>query len=96
MLRRLKEHRAESQLVCTAFDVASTRAVREVAESAITKEYKVHLLAFDEDGRVRSKDISGLDPESEDEAESGWGGLTGFSSRFGDAVRNSINEAERF
>ncbi len=94
MLQRLKEHRARWQLVCDAFEVRRTPALRRVAESALTKEYRVHLLGFEEDGKVRSTEISALDPESPDERESGWGGLTGFSSRFGEAVRIAVNESE--
>jgi hypothetical protein len=51
------------------------------------------VLSFGTDDRVRSRDISTLDPEAEDEGEAGWGGLTGFSSNFGDAVRIAVNEA---
>ena len=40
-------------------------------------------------------DISKLDPGSEDDRMSGWGGLTAFSSRFGDAVRAAVNEDEK-
>jgi hypothetical protein len=57
------------------------------------KDYRVHLLAFDGDGKVRAQDISGLDPSADNESEAGWGGLTGFSSRFGEAVRAAVNES---
>ncbi|MCC6747215.1 MAG: ATP-binding protein [Deltaproteobacteria bacterium] len=94
-LQRLKAHHARPELLCDAFDVKATAAMRSVAKAALGKRYKVHLLAFDADDQVTAKDISGLSPEAEDEAESGWGGLTGFSSRFGDAVRRAVNESER-
>lgn len=35
-----------------------------------------------------------LDPGDESDDVSGWGGLTGFSSRFADAVRHAVNEQE--
>jgi len=93
MLRRLQEYKARWQLVCQGFDVLPTPSIQKVAEAALDKSYRVHLFAFDaKDQMVRSTDISGLDPESEDEREAGWGGLTGFSSRFGDAVRAAANE----
>ena len=38
-------------------------------------------------------EISALDPSSEDESIAGWGGLTEYSSRFGDAVRKAVIEA---
>jgi hypothetical protein len=92
MLQRLKEYEARWQLVCQAFGVAPTPPLRKVAEAAIEKEYRVYSFAFDDDGEVRSKDISALDPDAEDESISGWGGLTELSSRFGDAVRDAVNE----
>jgi len=92
MLRRLKEHSARWQLVCDAFDVPKSGQLQKVARAALGKDYDVHYLAFEEEGMVRSRDISGLDPSSEDEREAGWGGLTEFSSRFGDAVRAAVNE----
>jgi hypothetical protein len=93
MLQRLKEHHARWQLVCRAFNVQTTNPMKKVAESSLSKSYKVHVLSFGTDDRVRSRDISTLDPEAEDEGEAGWGGLTGFSSNFGDAVRIAVNEA---
>jgi len=93
MLRRLGELRARWQLVCDAFEVSHTPAMRKVAEAALKKVVLTHLLAFRGDDKVRSKDISSLDPGSEDDEVSGWGGLAGFSSRFGDVVRTAANEA---
>jgi putative AbiEii toxin of type IV toxin-antitoxin system len=91
MLRRLQEHGAGWKSICEAFDVNSPRSMKDVAEAALQKEYRVHLLAHDEKGKVHSKDISSLDPGDEDDRISGWGGLTEFSSRFGAAVRNAVN-----
>ena len=94
MMRRLQEHSARWQLVCDAFDVPTSPQMRRVAEAALTKTYNAHLLGFEKDGKVHSTDISALDPSSDDERIAGWGGLTEFSSRFGDAVRKSVNEDE--
>ena len=91
MLRRLQENHARWQLVCDGFDVGE-QALQKVAEAALKKSYRTYLLEFGKDHKVRSKDISSLDPDSEDERIAGWGGLTGFSSRFGDAVRAAVNE----
>jgi hypothetical protein len=44
--------------------------------------------------KVTSVDISELDPSSSDDRIAGWGGLTEYSSRFGDAVRNAVNESD--
>jgi energy-coupling factor transporter ATP-binding protein EcfA2 len=94
MMRRLKEHQARWQLVCEAFDLASDQAMRPVAKAALEKDYRAHLLQFDSRGKVHSVDISSLDPSSDNDDVSGWGGLTAYSSRFGDAVRKAVNEAE--
>ena len=92
MMRQLKEHRARWQLVCDAFGVAGS--MQNVAKSALTKDYRAHFLRFDEESKVTSMDISELDPGSEDDHVAGWGGLTSYSSRFGDAVRKAVNEDE--
>lgn len=95
MLRRLKEEKASWQRVCDGFGVVGKQQseLATVAKSALAKSTRVHLMAFDESGRVRAKDISTLDPGAEDDDVSGWGGLSGFTSRFGDAVRRAVNES---
>lgn len=95
MLRRMRELNARWQLVCDAFDVPPEQRnkLRGAVQAALAKDVRIHLLFFANDRQVRSKDISSLDPGSEDEDVSGWGGLTEFSSRFGDAVRQAVNEA---
>jgi AAA domain, putative AbiEii toxin, Type IV TA system len=85
MLRRLRETQARPQLLCEAFGVAATTSTKKVAAHALRADCRVHLLEF-EGTKVRSKDISSLDPGSEDEDVAGWGGLAGFSERFGEAV----------
>jgi hypothetical protein len=94
MLQRLKEHKARWQLVCGAFEVERMAQMRVVAEEALRKDYRVHYMFFDKAMHVRSKDISSLDVENDDDAISGWGGLAELSSRFGEAVRRAVNEAE--
>jgi len=94
MLRRLQQHRARWQLLCKAFEVRQSQQIQRVAEAALGKAYCTYFLQFDRTGKVSSRDISELSPDSEDEAESGWGGLTGFSSRFAEVVREAVNESE--
>ena len=94
MLRRLQELQARWSLVCDGFGIGTPRGqLKKVAEAALTKSVHVHLMAYDADERVRAKDISILDPGDSDDDVSGWGGLTGFGSRFGEAVRTAVNEA---
>lgn len=96
MLQRLKENKTSSKFVCEALGAPSSPKLREVAGEALKKDYKVHYLAFESNGKtVTAKDISSLDPSATDVSEAEWGGLTGFSSRFGEAVRAAFNESGR-
>jgi predicted ATP-binding protein involved in virulence len=92
MLRRLREEEAGPALVCSAFGVNCSPALKRVAASALDEKKRLatYLMRIEEDGRVVSKDISSLDPGSEDDDESGWGGLSGFGSRFADTVRQAV------
>ncbi len=94
MMRLLQDHGARWQLVCEAFGVPRSQQMQQVAKTALGKDYRAHLLAFDDRGKVSSTEISTLDPSSEDERIAGWGGLTAYSSRFGDVVRKAVNESE--
>lgn len=93
-LIQLRKHEASWKLVCEAFGVSPSAEMRPVAEAALSKDYRAHYLAFGEDGKVRSQDISTLDAGSDDEGISGWGGLTAFSSRFGATVRRAVNASD--
>lgn len=95
MLQRLKEYKASWRLLCEGLGVEPKQGMKAVAVSALARDYRVHLLEFGKDRKVTSKDISRLDPGSEDEGEAGWGGLTGFSSRFGEVVRKAANGVAR-
>ena len=87
MLKRLGEKKKDDhwRLVAKAFGVTNKSAIQEVAEKALQADYLVHALFF-RDGRAVSQDISSLDPWSKDAVESGWGGLTDFATRYGEAV----------
>lgn len=93
MMKRLQEHKARWQLVCEAFDVKAPQNMHLVAKESLQKDYRAYLLDFGRDGKVESVDISTLDPDAPDERVAGWGGLTEYSSRFGDAVRTAVNES---
>lgn len=91
-IRQLRQHNARWQLLSAAFGIESSRAVKAVMEHALTRDYRVFFMHY-AGGAVSSRDISGLDPGSPDTAEAEWGGLSGFSSRFADAVRQAVNES---
>jgi hypothetical protein len=93
MLRRLQESEARWQLVCDGFGVQNRGSMKKVAEAALEADLRCYLLSFSAaDSKVHSKDISSLDPGAEDDDVAGWGGLTGFSSNFSEAVRQAVNE----
>jgi hypothetical protein len=94
MLRVLANINADWKHVCDAFGVPKSAAMKDVAESALQKDYRVNLLEFNSSNVVESKDISTLDPSSEDDDVSGWGGLTGFTSKFSEIVRRAVLESE--
>ena len=85
-----KQNQGTIQDVLKIFELKSNPKTRVVAKAALKKDFKVYF--FSTDGVV--KDISNLDPGSEDETESGWGGLSGFSSHVGDVVSDVAKRAQ--
>lgn len=90
MMRQLQENGASWSRVADAFEVG--RAFKDVAEAALTKDYRAYVFKFDDAGQVSSSEISSLDTLSDDDDVAEWGGLTRYSSLFGDSVRKSYNE----
>jgi len=92
-LRKLPNDARGARLLQQAFGVTTgTRDFRAMAEAALGKKTSTFFLDFDKDARVTSRDISSLDPGSAESAEADWGGLTGFSSRFMNAVSAVVAE----
>jgi predicted ATPase len=61
--------------------------VKKMAERCLEKEYKVFYFEPEQDtGLTISREITSLDPSSEDTGISGWGGLSEFSSNIVDVV----------
>lgn len=86
----LKGRRGAPERVLEIFDLPSNVGTRKLAEAALGARTAVTYLDFDRRDRVRSKDISGLDPAAVDDSESGWGGLTAFSSRIAERLSAAI------
>lgn len=68
------------------FRLNSNDFTKELGRSALTKTYKAYY--FERGAEVR--DISSLDPGSEDPAVSDWGFLTDFASRASETVSDAI------
>ena len=87
VMREIQENDGTEVDVRRLFNLPSTPPAKEIASSALSKDYKVY---FFERGKV-VQDISTLDPGSEDEAISHWGDLSGFASRSADVVARVVN-----
>ena len=88
-LQFIKENGGLARDVLKLLGLRSSHKTRELAGAALESEFRTYYFA--RDGKVR--DISNLDPGSEDIAEGGWGGLTEFSGRVGDVVADVANRA---
>ena len=81
-LRFFQENEGQARDVLKLLGLASNPKTKDLANTALESELRTYYFA--RDGAVR--DISNLDPGSNDLAEGGWGGLTEFSGRVGDVV----------
>ena len=89
-LRMIRRHGADSRKVLELFDVKPVPNMKAMAEKVLEKDARVYY--FDaKSGEAR--DISDLDPASEDAAEAGWGGLTEFSGRVADVVAGVVGRS---
>ena len=89
-LRFLQENGGTAKDVTRLLNLPLNPATQGIAGAAL--KGRLHTYYFARDGRVR--DISELDPGSEDVAQSGWGGLTEFSGHAGDVVAEVANRAD--
>ena len=60
---------------------------------ALGLEFRTHSFYYSE-GRVKSKDISSLDPGDEDEMVAGWGGVAAYSGRVSDTVAEAVRMSD--
>lgn len=84
-LRAFKKHGATDRDVLDLFGLPSNPETKKLCAAALDKQKTTGVYYFDrKDGSTR--DISSLDPGSDEDAISGWGGLSEFSGRANDAV----------
>lgn len=94
-LRRLQEQKAKAADVLALFGVRSSATVMErLGREALTKSYRVYYLDNRDDKGVVARDISELDPGADEEWMSGWGGLTGVSSRISAVVSRVLSRTD--
>jgi hypothetical protein len=88
-LRSLQASNAKAADVLKMFGIEGKRwDLDELAKGTLRKSFRVYHLDY-ERGRVRSKDISNLDPDARNERERTWGGLTKQSERVNKAVTSA-------
>ncbi|HYO52220.1 AAA family ATPase [Archangium sp.] len=82
-MRRLREApRGGPSRLCRLLGIEDTKRMLAFAAQCLELDAAVNFLDFDPGtGKVRSRDISSLDPASPDAAESDWGGLIKYASR---------------
>ncbi len=85
----IRSHCAGANALLDVFGAHKTPPLRQVAEAALLKTCRVYF--FGQDGR--SRDISALDPGSDDVREAGWGGLSEFSGRVNETVAKVVSAA---
>ncbi len=86
-LSTIQAHRATPNALLDVFKVPKTPPMKNVAEAVLKHRARVYY--FDRDGHTR--DISRLDPGSEDAREAGWGGLSEFSGRINETVAKVVS-----
>jgi AAA15 family ATPase/GTPase len=91
-LRHLKANHASPASLLAVFEAPNTQPMQKLAETVLSKSVRVYY--FDAT-TGRTKDISELDPISEEAGQGGWGGLTEFSGRANAAVARAVANAGR-
>ncbi|MBC7448235.1 MAG: hypothetical protein H7330_09275 [Hymenobacteraceae bacterium] len=80
-LSRLKKAGAGAAQVARLFDVSMSEDLEPLFAKGVAADVKVYYFDRGADARVRAKDISALDPSSDDVGEAEWGGLSAFATR---------------
>lgn len=92
-IRTLQGNNGTAEALFELFDLPGSPGMRDVF-SAVLSDKTVRSFYF-EPGKegVVTRDISSLDPFSEDEFIADWGGITQFSSRAADVISGLMQEA---
>ncbi len=88
-IKSMQEMKAKDDHLFSLFEIErKDQAIKDIFQNIVqNKSFKTYFFERREDG-VHTKDISSLDPATEDPALSEWGGITSFSSRASDIVSN--------
>ena len=92
-IRTLQEHNGTPEALFELFDLPNSPGMRDVF-SAVLSDKAVRSFYFEPGQQgVTTRDISSLDPFSEDESIADWGGITQFSSRASNVISHLMQEA---
>lgn len=90
-LRHLRQSRASAETLLQTFGAPTRQPMRDLAQTVMNKNLKVY---YFDGSRGQTKDISALDPASEEAGEADWGGLMQFSGRANAAVADAVANAQ--
>ena len=86
-LQDAKGSNGQARNLLDVFSAPKTQPMQKLSQTMLRKKVKVYY--FDR-SNGQTRDISDLNPESELEGESGWGGLAEFSGRVNDVVARAV------
>tara|TARA_R110001592_G_scaffold160656_1_gene392865 strand:- start:21910 stop:23076 length:1167 start_codon:yes stop_codon:yes gene_type:complete len=90
----LQENKGTPEALFELFDLPDSSGMRKVFNSVLfDKAVRSFYFEPGEKG-VTTRDISSLDPFSEDDSIADWGGITQFSSRASDVISRLMQEAD--
>lgn len=94
VMRTLQEQGGTADALFELFDLPASPGMREVFEAILSaRQLKSYYFQPGTAG-VCSRDISSLDPFSEDESIADWGGITQFSSRASEVISRLMQERQ--
>ncbi|MBX3746902.1 MAG: AAA family ATPase [Verrucomicrobiae bacterium] len=92
-LKHLVKARARPESLLKVFDAPATQSMMQIAER-IMKKIEARVYYFERES-AQTRDISNLNPSSDEAAEAGWGGLSEFSGRANEVVARAVANAGR-
>lgn len=101
MLRTMSEQGPKTdaarkgRVLAKAFGQTNPLASANLFSKIVDKKVAIFALGYGDGGKYFCKDISTLDPESDDPDVAGWGGLTASSSRVMGAVADYVAQSVR-
>jgi energy-coupling factor transporter ATP-binding protein EcfA2 len=87
-LKIFHTHNGAPEKLLEIFNTKKNQIMIELAKKVLNKNIRVYY--FDHQTR-NTRDISNLDPSSDESSEAGWGGLSEFSGRVADVVAKIVN-----